>query len=346
MPVGTQGSVKAIPPRDLREAGVQIILGNTYHLYLRPGDQLIRDAGGLHRFISWERPILTDSGGYQVFSLHDLRKISDDGVEFQSHFDGSKHLFTPEKVMEIERNLGADIIMVLDECNPYPCDFEYARHSHLRTLDWARRAKQFARENSPIHDYRQFLFGIVQGSTYDELRRASIQGLLEIGFDGYAIGGLAVGEPKAEMFEITANCCERLPENQPRYLMGIGKPEDLVEAIGLGVDMFDCVIPTRNGRNGQVFTHSGAVTVKNAEFRNDQKPIDENCVCYACQNFSRSYIRHLFHAGEFLALHLASLHNIHFYLELVREARLAILEDRYENWKTDFYSKYKINHKN
>jgi queuine tRNA-ribosyltransferase len=341
MPVGTQGTVKTLPPRDLLDAGAQIILGNTYHLYLRPCDQLIRESGGLHRFISWQRPILTDSGGYQVFSLADLRKLTDEGVEFQSHFDGSKHLFTPEKVMEIERNLGADIVMVLDECTAYPCDFEYAKKSHLRTLEWAKRSKEFMRENSPVHDYQQFLFGIVQGSTYDELRRESIEGLTGIGFDGYAIGGLAVGEPKTAMFELTEICCDHLPEDQPRYLMGIGKPEDLVESIGLGVDMFDCVIPTRNGRNGQVFTRNGVLTVKNAEYRNDQNPIDEDCSCYACRNFSRAYIRHLFHAGEVLGLQLASLHNVHYYLELVKDARQAILENRYQNWKNEFYRQYK-----
>ena len=343
MPVGTQGTVKTLPPRDLLEAGAQIILGNTYHLYLRPGDQLIRETGGLHRFISWQRPILTDSGGYQVFSLADLRKLTDEGVEFQSHFDGSKHLFTPEKVIEIERNLGADIVMVLDECTAYPCDFEYAKKSHLRTLEWAKRSKEFMRENSPVHDYQQFLFGIVQGSTYDELRRKSIEGLTGIGFDGYAIGGLAVGEPKTEMFELTEICCDHLPEDQPRYLMGIGKPEDLVESIGLGVDMFDCVIPTRNGRNGQVFTRNGVLTVKNAEYRNDHNPIDEDCSCYSCRNFSRAYIRHLFHAGEVLGLQLASLHNVHYYLELVRNARQAILENRYQNWTKEFYQQYKTN---
>ncbi|HDL18346.1 MAG TPA: tRNA guanosine(34) transglycosylase Tgt [Bacteroidetes bacterium] len=343
MPVGTQGTVKAISPRDLETAGAQIILGNTYHLYLRPGDQLIRKAGGLHKFMSWPKPILTDSGGYQVFSLADLRDLSEEGVRFKSHFDGSRHLFTPEKVIEIERNLGTDIAMVLDECTPYPCSFEYAEKSHRMTLNWAQRCSTRFNENGPVHDYRQFLFGIVQGSTYPELRKLSAEGLMQIGFDGYAIGGLAVGEPKHQLYDMTAICTEILPQNQPRYLMGVGKPEDIVAAIGLGVDMFDCVIPTRNGRNGMVFTWNGKMKYKNSEFREDFRPIDENCGCYTCRNFSRAYLRHLFNTGETLVLFLASLHNIYFYLELVREAGKAILSDRFASWRKEFYERYEKN---
>ena len=342
MPVGTAGTVKSISPRDLHESGAQIILGNTYHLYLKPGDELIKDAGGLHKFMSWPKPILTDSGGYQVFSLADLRKLSDEGVRFTSHFDGSHHLFTPEKVMEIERNLGPDIVMVLDECTPYPCSFDYAENSHKRTISWAQRCSNYFNQNSPVHDYDQFLFGIVQGSTYPELRKASANGLMNIGFDGYAIGGLAVGEPKQHLFEMTEICTDILPKDQARYLMGVGKPEDIVESIARGVDMFDCVIPTRNGRNGMVFTWDGRMTYKNATFKEDFLPIDGDCSCYTCQNFSRAYLRHLFNAGETLVLFLASLHNIHFYMELVKKAREAILQNQFDIWKKDFYNRYKL----
>ena len=346
MPVGTQGSVKSISPRDLREAGAQIILGNTYHLYLRPGDRLIKKAGGLHKFTSWPKPVLTDSGGYQVFSLAGLADISDDGVRFKSHFDGSYHLFTPEKVIEIERNFGSDIVMVLDECTPYPCSFEYAQKSSKLTLNWAKRCADYFNKNNPVYNHRQFLFGIVQGSTYQEIRRLSAEGLLEIGFDGYAIGGLAVGEPKQQLFEITDFCGQILPENKPRYLMGVGKPEDIVEAIGYGVDMFDCVIPTRNGRNGTVFTWNGKLVYKNSTFKEDFRSIDENCSCYTCRNFSRAYLRHLFLVGETLVLFLASLHNIHFYLDLVKQARKAILANKFDSWRKEFYNKYNNNNSN
>lgn len=340
MPVGTQGTVKSVSPRDLEEAGARIILGNTYHLYLRPGDSLIKKAGGIHKFISWPRPILTDSGGYQVFSLSDLSEISSEGVRFKSHIDGSYHLFTPEKVMEIERNFGSDIVMVLDECTPYPCSFEYAEKSHKLTLDWAKRCSDYFKEKKPVYDFRQFLFGIVQGSTYLELRKKNAEGLIEIGFDGYAIGGLAVGEPNTQMYEITDFCGQILPENKPRYLMGVGKPENIVEAIGYGIDMFDCVIPTRNGRNGTVFTWNGKLVYKNSSFKEDFNPIDENCLCYTCRNFSRAYLRHLFLTGETLVLFLASLHNIHFYLDLVKQARQAILSNKFESWRKGFYNKY------
>ena len=340
MPVGTQGTVKTLPPRDLREIGTQILLGNTYHLYLRPGDQLIRRAGGLHRFMAWDRPILTDSGGYQVFSLAELRKLSGEGVRFQSHIDGSYHLFTPEKVIAIERNIGADIIMVLDECAPYPATYAYARQSLDLTLQWAKKCKTAFENSEPAFSHRQFLFGIAQGSTFPDLRRKSVEELAALGFHGYAIGGLAVGEPKTELYRMTALCTELLPADAPRYLMGVGKPEDIVEAVGLGVDMFDCVIPTRNGRNGTVFTWNGRLVIKNAAFKEDFSPIDEGCTCYACRNFSRAYIRHLFQSDEILGLYLASLHNLHFYLELLQKAREAILQDRYGAWKKDFYSRY------
>ena len=260
---------------------------------------------------------MTDSGGYQVFSLADLRKLSPDGVRFQSHLDGSHHIFTPEKVIEIERNLGADVMMVLDECTPYPCSFEYAQQSNQLTLEWAERCREHFEKVANPHGYRQFLFGIVQGSTYPEVRQVSLNQLIKLDFDGYAIGGLAVGEPKESMLEISKFCAEQLPKDKPHYLMGVGKPEDLVDAIALGIDMFDCVIPTRNGRNGTVFTWQGRLVIKNAIYRDDPRPIDEQCDCYACRKFSRAYIRHLFQAGEILAPRLATLHNIHFYLSLI-----------------------------
>jgi queuine tRNA-ribosyltransferase len=341
MPVGTQATVKTLPPRDLLEAGAQVILGNTYHLYLRPGDALIRQAGGLHRFMSWPRPILTDSGGYQVFSLAELRSLKEDGVRFQSHIDGSYHFFTPEKVIDIEKNLGADLIMVLDECAPYPCSREYAEKSLALTLNWAKRCKAHFESTPAVHSHRQFLFGIVQGSTYPDLRRQSAESLIELGFDGYAIGGLAVGEPKTMMLEMTELCTEILPADTPRYLMGVGKPEDLVEAVARGVDMFDCVIPTRNGRNGTVFTWEGKLVIKNAAFREDFRPIDERCGCYACRNFTRAYIRHLFQTDEILGLYLASLHNVYFYLDLMRTVRQAILEDRFAEFYRQFYDRYR-----
>lgn len=345
MPVGTQGTVKTLSPDELLGNSVQIILANTYHLYLRPGDDLIREFGGLHRFTSWPRPILTDSGGYQVFSLADLRKLSPDGVRFQSHLDGSHHIFTPEKVIEIERNLGADVMMVLDECTPYPCSFEYAQQSNQLTLEWAERCREHFEKVANPHGYRQFLFGIVQGSTYPEVRQVSLNQLIKLDFDGYAIGGLAVGEPKESMLEISKFCAEQLPKDKPHYLMGVGKPEDLVDAIALGIDMFDCVIPTRNGRNGTVFTWQGRLVIKNAIYRDDPRPIDEQCDCYACRKFSRAYIRHLFQAGEILAPRLATLHNIHFYMELVHRAREAILESRYPEFANDFYRQYHLENK-
>lgn len=335
MPVGTQGTVKTLSPKDLRDAGAQIVLGNTYHLYLRPGSDVIAEAGGLHSFMSWEGPLLTDSGGYQVFSLADLNKITEDGVTFQSHWDGSYHLFTPEKVIQVQIALGADIIMILDECTPYPCSYEYARRSNDMTLRWAQRCR-IEHNNKD----GQALFGIVQGSTFPDLRERSAKALVDIGFDGYAIGGLAVGEPKSVMYEMIEAAVAHLPQGHPRYLMGVGKPEDLVRGVSSGLDMFDCVIPTRNGRNGTLFTYRGKLVVKNAEYAKDFEPIDRTCSCYTCRTFTRAYLRHLFHAGEMLAPRLATLHNIHFFLDLMKQMREAILEGCFLSWRTDFEENY------
>ncbi len=333
MPVGTQGTVKTLTPKELIETNVQIILGNTYHLYLRPGHELISDFGGLHKFINWQKPILTDSGGFQVYSLTELRKISEEGVKFQSHIDGSRHLFTPENVVQIQQHIGSDIMMVLDECTPYPCDFEYAEKSMHMTTKWAQRAHDTWSSNPGIHGYAQSLFAIVQGSTFKELREISAKDLINLDFPGYAIGGLAVGEPKEDMLEITKFCAEILPTDKPRYLMGVGTPEDLLNCIERGIDMFDCVMPTRNARNGTVFSTNGKIVIKAAKYKKDEKPIDDNCNCYTCKNFSRAYLRHLFNVNEILGLKLSSLHNIHFYLWLVTEARKQIFNDNYLNWK-------------
>ncbi len=340
MPVGTQGTVKTLSPDELEQIGAQIILGNTYHLYLRPGEDLIQLAGGLHRFMNWQRPILTDSGGYQVFSLADLNKVKFEGVQFQSHLDGSYHFFTPESVIQIQRKLGSDIMMVLDECTTYPCTQDQAIKSNEITLDWAARSLEAFHRSEPLYGYDQALFAIVQGSTYPEVRRQSATALVEMDFPGYAIGGLSVGEPKEAMFEMTEICTQILPADKPRYLMGVGKPEDLVKAIELGVDMFDCVMPTRNGRKGTAFTWKGPLVVKNATYKEDFRPIDNECGCYTCRNFTRAYIRHLFKAEEILGMRLVSLHNLYFYLELVRQARQAILDDRYSEWKNRFLAHY------
>jgi queuine tRNA-ribosyltransferase len=343
MPVGTQGTVKTVSPREIKETGVQIILSNTYHLFLRPGDDLIKKAGGLHEFTGWQYPILTDSGGYQVFSLTDLANVTDDGVDFQSHIDGSKHMFTPERVVDIQRNLGSDIMMVLDQCSPYPCTYESALKANNRTMNWADLCKkQYIKTSDPSVNF-QSLFGIVQGSTYEHIRRISAEYIVDLGFNGYAIGGLAVGEPRSALLEITELCTELLPVDFPRYLMGIGKPEDIIEAIGLGVDMFDCVIPTRNGRNGTLYTNKGKLLVKNRSFESDFKPVDEECQCYTCTNFSRAYLKHLFHAGEILGMKLATIHNLHFYMDLVRKARNAILNGQFNEWKNIFLNEYTNN---
>ncbi|MBI3579592.1 MAG: tRNA guanosine(34) transglycosylase Tgt [Ignavibacteriales bacterium] len=333
MPVGTQGSVKAIEQRELKELGAQIILGNTYHLYLRPGTEIIERAGGLHKFIGWDKPMLTDSGGYQVFSLTDLRKIEEEGVTFKSHLDGSAHVFTPESVIGIQRQLGSDIMMVLDECTPYPCEFDYAFTSNALTLRWAERCKAAFEKEKPLYGYGQALFGIVQGSVYPEIREQSAKALVRLDFDGYAIGGLAVGEPAEQMYKITEVCEAFLPADKPRYLMGVGTPENLLESIERGVDMFDCVLPTRNGRNAALFTRNGVLNIKNAIFKADFAPVDSECSCYSCKNFTRAYLRHLFQVKEILALQLATIHNLSFYLWLMKEARKAIVEKRFSPWK-------------
>lgn len=333
MPVGTQGTVKAVEHRELEELGAQIILGNTYHLYLRPGPEVVAKGGGLHGFTGWKGPILTDSGGYQVFSLTDLRTIEEEGVRFRSHLDGSEHRFTPESVVDIQRTLGSDIMMVLDECPPYPSSYDYAKESNELTLRWARRCKEYAEQRGPMHGNRQALFGIVQGGTYPELRERSARELMAMGFDGYALGGLAVGEPAETMYDVVALCEAILPSEKPRYLMGVGTPENLLEAIDRGMDMFDCVMPTRNARNGMLFTRDGSLNIRNATFKADFTPIDPECRCYTCGRHTRAYLRHLFQAKEILALQLATLHNLSFYLGLMRDARAAIQSHTFSGWK-------------
>jgi queuine tRNA-ribosyltransferase len=338
MPVGTQGSVKAVEPRELEEIGAQIILGNTYHLYLRPGCEILGKAGGLHRFAAWPHPILTDSGGYQVFSLSDLRGIDDDGVIFNSHIDGSSHRFTPESVIDTQRALGSDIMMVLDECAPFPCEEAYAAKSHQLTLRWAERCRKHLDATSPRYGHGQALFGIVQGNVYEHLRVLSAEGLIGMDFDGYAIGGLSVGEPADVMYRMTELCTALLPATKPRYLMGVGTPENIIESIARGVDMFDCVMPTRNGRNAMVFTRNGRMNLRNARYATDFGPIDPECSCYACRTFTRAYIRHLTKSREILALQLASMHNLAFYLWLVRSARDAIMHNCFASWKAEILS--------
>lgn len=327
MPVGTVGSVKAMSPHELEEGHAQIILGNTYHLYLRPGHELIKEAGGLHKFISWEKPMLTDSGGFQVMSLAKLRKITKEGVRFQSHIDGSYHLFTPEKVIEIQEALGADIIMSFDECPPYPATREYVEKSLKITLNWAARGKEAFKNTD-----KQALFGIVQGGVYEDLREKSAQKLMEMDFDGYSIGGLAVGEPKADMFRLTAFLNPILPEHKPRYLMGVGTPSDLLNNIANGVDMFDCVMPTRNARKGSIFTRFGKMIIKAARYKEDFRPIDPQCNCYTCKHFSRAYIRHLITMNEILGMRLTTIHSLYFYQELMQMAREAIKQNRYSDF--------------
>ncbi|HNS74298.1 MAG TPA: tRNA guanosine(34) transglycosylase Tgt [bacterium] len=343
MPVGTQASVKTLSPADLGDIGAQIILNNTYHLYLRPGAELVRKAGGVQKFSAWNRPILTDSGGYQVFSLSKLNRITPEGFHFRSHIDGSRHFFSPEKVVEIQRDLGSNIMMVLDECAPYPCDYRYALKAHELTLDWARRSRAAFAGIGERHGFMQHQFAIIQGSVYPDLRRRSAEALVEMDFPGYGIGGLSVGEPKQAMFEMTALVTGLLPKNKPRYLMGVGKPEDLLEGVELGVDMFDCIMPTRNGRNGTAFTSGGQIVIKNAKFREQFVPLDQECDCYTCRTFTRAYLRHLFSAQEVLVLRLISLHNLHFYLGLMSRARQAILQGRYLEFKRDFLEQYHSN---
>lgn len=334
IPVGTQAAVKTLTPEEVREAGAEVLLANTYHLYLRPGADLVREMGGLHGFMHWDGPILTDSGGFQVFSHSALRKISEDGVTFQSHIDGSRHHITPERAVEIQEALGADIIMAFDECTPYPVTREYARESMEMTVRWARRC----RERSKRGD--QALFGIIQGGMFPDLRTECAKQLVEIGFEGYALGGLSVGETKPMMYEMVEAAEPAMPRDKPRYLMGVGKPEDLIEGAVRGMDLFDCVMPTRNARNGFLFTQHGRLVIKNAAHVREKGPIDPECGCYTCRHYSRAYLRHLFMAGEILALRLNTIHNLFFYLDLIRRIREAIRENRLDTFRQAFYQRY------
>ena len=339
MPVGTHGTVKALGPDDLRAAGAQIVLANTYHLFLRPGHEVVRELGGLHRFMGWDGVILTDSGGFQVFSLSKLRKITDAGVEFRSPVDGSIHFLSPEIAVEVQQALGADIMHPLDECLAYPASHEAAERSLELTLRWAARSKAAHVGRGAAS---QAMFGIVQGGTDEELRARAARATVELGFDGYAIGGMAVGEPKQAMYDLTALVASLVPAGQPRYLMGVGKPEDLVEAVARGVDMFDCVLPTRNARNGQAFTADGPVTLKQARYARAAAPLDAECTCYACRDFSRAYLRHLFMSGELLAYRLLTLHNVTFFLRLMREMRSAIAEGVFGPFQARFFARYAV----
>lgn len=335
MPVGTQASVKGISPDELRALNAGIILSNTYHLYLRPGHELIREAGGLHRFMNWDGAILTDSGGFQVFSLSKLRKITEEGVQFRSHIDGSKHFLSPEKVMEIENALGADIIMAFDECAPYPADYEYTKKSMYLTSRWAERCLK-----AHTQTQQQALFGIVQGGMYADLRKISARDLVSLDFPGYGIGGLSVGEPAELMYQMLEETVPVLPENKPRYLMGVGSPDYLIEGAIRGIDMFDCVLPTRIGRNGTVMTSKGRVIVRDAKYSRDFTPMDEECSCFACRNHTKAYVRHLLKAGEMYGLRLTTIHNLSFLINLMKSIRCAILEDRLLDFRKEFYAKY------
>jgi queuine tRNA-ribosyltransferase len=367
MPVGTQGTVKAVSPRELRQLNAQIILGNTYHLFVRPGLDVIKHFGGLHRFMNWDGPILTDSGGYQIFSLTKIRKITEEGVRFQNHVDGTPAFISPEVAMEIQATLGSDIAMVLDECAPYPCDYEYAARSAEMTTRWAKRCKEAdavilseveesrgitskrsqqdsstslrsARNDSVA---RQLLFGIVQGATFEDLRKESAQAIVDLDFDGYAIGGVSVGEPVEEMMRAVESSEPFLPKEKPRYAMGLGTPPQLLEMIARGMDMFDCALPTRLARNGTAFTATGTLNLKNAEFAPDKRPIEENCTCHACREFTRGYIRHVIKAEEILGLRLITMHNLHFYLDLMRQAREQIENCNFEEFRKRFVANYK-----
>jgi queuine tRNA-ribosyltransferase len=335
IPVGTQGSVKAVSPRELCELNAQIILANAYHLFVRPGVDVIRHFGGLHRFMNWNGPILTDSGGYQIFSLAKLRKITEEGVYFQNHIDGTLAVITPEIAMEIQTKLGSDIAMALDECVPYPCDYDYAARSAEMTVRWAKRSKT----KSEIE--RQVVFGIVQGATFDDLRKSSAQAIVDLDFDGYAIGGVSVGEPEEEMMRAVESAEPFFPGDKPRYAMGLGTPPQLLEMIARGMDMFDCVLPTRLARNGTAFTSTGTLNLKNAEFALDKSPIEENCECPTCREFARGYVRHLIKAEEILGLRLITLHNLHFYLDLMSRARAAIEKGTFNEFRKRFVSNYK-----
>jgi queuine tRNA-ribosyltransferase len=343
MPVGTQGAVKAVRHRDLDEVGAEIILANTYHLLLRPGDELIARRGGLHRFIGWSKPILTDSGGFQVFSLAQRRVMTDEGVDFQSHLDGSRHLLTPERATDIQARLGSDIAMVLDECLAYPATRDAAAASTARSLQWARRCRQRfdvlqtgKADGVPVCNPAQAQFGIVQGGVFPDLRSESVDGTVAMGFDGYAIGGLSVGEPIEQMYAVAGHTATLLPHDRPRYLMGAGTPEDLVECVARGIDMFDCVLPTRNARNGQLFTSEGRITIKNAKYAEDDRPLDPACECYTCRHHSRAYLRHLYMAGEMGAAALNTLHNLSFYLDSMRRIRDAIAFRTFDSFRLEF----------
>lgn len=335
MPVGTQATVKGMTPENLIDAGAEIILANTYHLFIRPGHELIREFGGLHDFMHWQRPILTDSGGFQIFSLRKLAKIMEEGAEFRSHLDGSKLFLSPEDAVQVQEAFGSDIMMVLDTCIPYPAERQEALNSTALTSRWARRCR------TAKQDTGQLLFGIVQGGMFPDLRQESAQELLDIGFDGYAIGGLSVGEPKELMQEILEATVPHLPLESPVYLMGVGTPEDLVEGVYRGVDMFDCVMPTRNARNGMLFTSEGRLVIKNSRWRNDHRPVDEQCACYTCRHYSRAYLRHLFQCKEIMSCQLNTIHNLHYYCSLMAEMRKAIYDDRFLEFRRKFYSQRK-----
>jgi queuine tRNA-ribosyltransferase len=332
MPVGTQATVKGVTPENLKELGARIILGNTYHLYIRPGHELIRRFGGLHTFMNWDRPILTDSGGFQIFSLRELTKISEEGARFKSHLDGSALFLSPEDAVAVQEALGSDIMMCLDTCIPYPASRQEAAEATALTARWARRSRAARQETG------QLLFGIVQGGMYGDLRAQALEELVEIGFDGYALGGLSVGEPTELMLEITEQTAALMPAGQARYLMGVGTPENLVEAVFRGIDMFDCVLPTRNARNGMLFTSSGRLVIKNRRHQDDQRPVDENCTCYTCRHYSRAYLRHLYMAREILSSHLNTIHNLHYFVDLMARMRTAIEEDRFGSFRRQFYA--------
>lgn len=335
MPVGTAATVKSMKPEDVERLGAEIILSNTYHLYLRPGSKIIRDAGGLHKFMNWNRPILTDSGGFQVFSLGEMRKITEQGVEFRSFIDGSKHTLTPEKSIEVQCDLGSDIMMAFDECTPYPADRDYVKNSLERTTRWLKRCIKAQQDTE-----KQALFGIMQGGMYRDLREESARQIVDLDLPGYAIGGLSVGEPKELMCEVLDYAVDFLPENKPRYLMGVGTPDYIFEGIQRGIDMFDCVLPTRIARNGTAMTSIGRVNIKNAKYERDFEPLDRECDCYTCRNYSKSYLRHLFKTNEILSSILLSTHNLHFLVKMTKNIRKAILEDRFFEYKAEFYSKY------
>ena len=338
MPVGTAATVKAMRPDEVKELGAQIILNNTYHLYLRPGTEVLKAAGGSHKFMNWDGPILTDSGGFQVFSLGAMRKITEEGVSFRSHIDGSKHMISPEKSIEIQHAIGSDIMMAFDECAPYPADYDYVKRSMERTNRWLERCKKYHEENGDLE--KQSLFGIMQGGVYKDLRRESAARISEMDLPGYSIGGLSVGEPKEIMYEVMDDCVELLPKSKPRYLMGVGSPDCLFEGVERGVDMFDCVLPTRIARHGMAMTSQGRVNIKNAQYEKDFSPLDPNCDCYTCRNFSKAYLRHLFKCDEILSSMLMTTHNLHFLVNTMTNIRQAIDEDRFPEYKKKFYDAY------